>query len=462
MCAFPQIDTVRVAIIGSGPAGFYTADHLFKKLGQNVQVDMFDRLPTPYGLVRSGVAPDHQKIKSVIRIFDKIASNENFRFFGYVELGKDINLDELKQRYHQIVLSTGAQTDRKMNIPGENLTSSHPATEFVAWYNGHPDYRNCGFDLSAENVAIVGVGNVAIDVARILCLSEDELLKTDIADYALEALLNSNIKQVYLLGRRGPAQAAFTNPELRELGAMEDCSVEVMDREIELDPATQSLIEKSGDRSTVKKLEILNDFSKLKQHSKHKKITFRFLVSPVEIIGNDIGKVKSMKVVRNRLVLDDTGRIRPKPTNEFETLDVGLIFRSIGYHGVPISSVPFNENWGVISNEKGRVLESTNNEQITGLYTSGWIKRGPTGVIGTNKTDASETVECMIEDISNGKILYPEADDISDLISARKPNYFSYEDWNKINEFELLKGRTAGRPRIKLYEIDKMLEVVNS
>jgi len=453
---------VKVAIIGSGPAGFYAADHLFKKLDDSVQVDMFDRLPTPYGLVRSGVAPDHQKIKSVTRVFDKIASNKNFRFFGYVELGKDISLDEMKQYYHQIVFATGAQTDKKMNIPGEELTGSHPATEFVAWYNGHPDYRQCKFDLSAESVAIVGVGNVAIDVARILCLSENELLKTDIADYALEALLNSNIKHVYLLGRRGPAQAAFTNPELRELGQLEDSTVEVLDKEIELDSITKTLIEESGDNSTIKKLEILNSYLEQNNASKRKKITFRFLVSPTKIIGDQNCKVESLEIVHNKLIQDDKGNIKPIQTDEYETLDVGLVFRSIGYHGVPIPGIPFNEGWGVISNDKGRIVDQNNHKHIVGLYTSGWIKRGPTGVIGTNKTDSSETVNCMIEDINDRLILSPDKSDIGNLILNRKPNYFSYEDWNKINDYEVSNGRPVGRPRIKLYEISKMLELVRS
>ncbi|MGH7885969.1 MAG: FAD-dependent oxidoreductase [Thermodesulfobacteriota bacterium] len=459
---FSDRSKIKVAIIGSGPAGFYTADHLFKKLKSNVQIDMFDRLPTPYGLVRSGVAPDHQKIKSVTRIFDKIASNENFRFFGYVELGKDIIVDELKQYYHQIVFSTGAQTDKKLDIPGENLCGSHPATEFVAWYNGHPDYKDADFDLSCESAAIVGVGNVAIDVARILCLSENELLKTDIADYAMDALLNSNIKQVYLLGRRGPAQAAFTNPEIRELGELEDTSVKVVDQEIELDSTTKDLIEDSYDSSTIKKLELLSNFLKQKDSAKRKNIIFRFLVSPTEITGGKNDKVKSLKIVKNKLILDEKNNIKPIQTDEHETLDVGLVFRSIGYQGVPISDVPFNDRWGVIPNNKGRIHDPVNNQFINGLYASGWIKRGPTGVIGTNKGDSSETVDCMVEDINNGLTLNPQKNDITNLIINRKPNYFSYEDWHKINNFEISKGESTGRPRVKLYEINKMLELVKN
>lgn len=462
MYNFSEQRRIKVAIIGSGPAGFYTADHLFKKLNKNVQIDMFDRLPTPYGLVRSGVAPDHQKIKSVTRVFDKIASNDNFRFFGYVELGKDIRVDELKQFYHQIVFSTGAQTDKKLNIPGEDFIGSHPATEFVAWYNGHPDYKDIKFDLSCESAAIIGVGNVAIDVARILCLSKNELMKTDIADYALDALLKSKVKQVYLLGRRGPAQAAFTNPEIRELGELEETSIKVIDQEIEPDSTLKGLIEESYDSSTIKKLELLSNFLKQRNYAKRKNITFRFLVSPTEIIAGKNGRVESLKIVKNKLTIDENRNIKPIQTNEFETLEVGLVFKSIGYQGIPIPGVPFNESWGVIPNNEGRILDQQSKQHLTGLYASGWIKRGPTGVIGTNKVDSSETVNCMIEDISNGLTLNPRKDDIAILISSRKPNYFSFEDWSKIDQFEISKGASAGRPRIKLYEISQMLELVRN
>jgi ferredoxin--NADP+ reductase len=271
----------RVAVIGSGPAGFYACEHLFKSTEHNFSIDMFDRLPTPHGLVRSGVAPDHQKIKSVTRVYDKIATNENFRFFGLVEYGKHITIDDLKRHYHIIIFATGAQTDRKMNIPGEDLEGSHTATEFVAWYNGHPDYKDYKFDLTQEKVAIVGVGNVAVDVARILCRTQAELMQTDIADYALEALKKSSVKEVYLLGRRGPAQAAFTNPEVKELGNLDDAHAITRIEEVELDEFTKKLLENKEDRSLVKKIEILNAYSEDIEFQKSKKLHIRFLVSPV-------------------------------------------------------------------------------------------------------------------------------------------------------------------------------------
>lgn len=453
----------RVAVIGSGPAGFYACEHLFKKQEHDFSIDMFDKLPTPHGLVRSGVAPDHQKIKSVTRVYDKIASNENFRFFGLVEYGKHITIDDLKRHYHIVIFATGAQTDRRMNIPGEDLDGSHTATEFVAWYNGHPDYKDYKFDLTQEKVAIVGVGNVAVDVARILCRTEEELIQTDIADYALEALKNSNVKEVYLLGRRGPAQAAFTNPEVKELGNLDDAHAITRTEEVELDEFTKELLEAKENRSLVKKIEILNAYSEDIEFQKSKKLHIRFLVSPAEIIGDQEGKVKAIKLVKNELYKTDDGSLRPRATDEAEELEVGLVFRSIGYHGVPLPDVPFHEKWGVIHNEKGRVIDPETNAHVPGIYSTGWIKRGPTGVIGTNKQDSGETVECIVEDIVSGHLLVPEASEpehISNLINERQPQHFSYEDWLKLNELEILKGEEQGRPRVKYTSIDDMLDAV--
>ena len=454
---------IRVAIVGSGPAGFYACEHLFKKEEHNFLIDMFDKLPTPHGLVRTGVAPDHQKIKSVTRVYDKIASNPNFRFFGLVEYGVHITIEDLKKHYHVVVFATGAQTDRKMNIPGEDLEGSHTATEFVAWYNGHPDYKNYHFDLSQEKVAIVGVGNVAVDVARILCRTEDELMETDIADYALDALKESNVKEVYLLGRRGPAQAAFTNPEVRELGALDDAHAITLLEEVELDEFTKEFLENEEDRSLVKKIEILNAYSEDIEFKKSKKLHIRFLVSPTEIVGDEEGKVKAIKLVKNELYRSDDGSLRPRATDETEELDVGLVFRSIGYYGVPLPELPFHEKWGVIHNEKGRIIDQDSGQHIHGLYSTGWIKRGPTGVIGTNKQDSGETVGCILEDLVAGKHLSPEnthPDKILELVAKRQPNYFSYEDWLRLNELEISRGEKVGRPRLKYTSVEDMINAV--
>ena len=280
-----ETNPLRVAIIGSGPTGFYTADHLFRKKELVVEVDLYDRLPTPFGLVRFGVAPDHLKIKSVTKAYDRIASNPRFRFFGYVEFGKDIFLEDLEKHYHQIVFTTGAQTDRRLNIPGIDLKNSHPATEFVAWYNGHPDFRECKFDLSQEKAAVIGVGNVAVDVARILSLTVDELMETDIADYALEALSKSKVREVSILGRRGPAQAKFTNPELRELNKLADCDLLILPEEATLDPLSLETLEKSNDRAEQNKVKMIQEIAMSEPDGKSRKLTIRFLQSPTELKG---------------------------------------------------------------------------------------------------------------------------------------------------------------------------------
>jgi ferredoxin/flavodoxin---NADP+ reductase len=451
---------LRVAIIGAGPTGFYVADHLLRKPGVTVEVDMFDRLPTPYGLVRLGVAPDHQKIKFVTNAFDKVAAGPGFRFFGGVDFGKHVTLADLKAHYHQIVYCTGAQTDRRMGIPGEDLAGSHPATEFVAWYNGHPDYRDCVFDLSQESVAVVGVGNVAVDVVRILCRTPEELATTDIADYALEALKKSRVKEVYLLGRRGPAQAAFTNPEIRELGELPDADISADPAEVELDPLSRAAVERSQDRATVKKVEILREYAQRPAAGRSRRLVLRFLVSPVELIGDDAGRVAAMRLVRNELYATSTGALQPRATDRFETIPVGLVFRSVGYRGVPLASVPFNESWGVILNDKGRVLDPETKQPLVGEYTAGWIKRGPTGVIGTNKPDAAETVECMFEDLALGAVLepaHPEAAAADALVRQRQPSFVSYADWLKLDAIEVAQGRAQGRPRVKLTSVEEML-----
>ncbi len=450
---------LRVAIIGAGPAGFYAADALLKQPNLVVQIDMFDRLPTPYGLVRLGVAPDHQKIKSVVAVFDKVAESQNFRFYGHVELGLHLHLADLRQHYHQIFYATGAQTDRRMGIPGEDLRGSHPVTQFVAWYNGHPDFRNCQFDLSQERVAIIGLGNVAIDVARMLCRLPADLAKTDMADYAVTALRQSRVKEVYLLGRRGPAQAAFTNPELKELAELPDVDITVWPQELQLDPLSQADLQHNPDRAVAKKLEILQALVDRPRDNESRQLTIRFLVSPVELLDDGAGQVKAMRLVKNELYRTPTGALQAQPTGQFEELSVGLVFRSVGYRGVPLPGVPFNEKSGTIWHDRGRVLDPETQQPVVGEYTAGWIKRGPSGIIGTNKPDSAETVSAMMEDLAHGRYLqpaYPEAAALEELVRQRQPAYFSFHDWLRLNELEIIRGHELGRPRHKFTRIADM------
>ncbi len=450
---------LRVAIVGAGPAGFYAAEHLFKQKDVVVEVDMYDRLPTPYGLVRAGVAPDHPKIKSVTKVFDRVAQNPAFRFFGYVEICKDLSIEDLSAHYHQILYTTGAQTDRNLNIPGIDLIGSHAATEFVAWYNGHPDYRELSFDLTQERAAVIGIGNVAVDVARILCRTPEELIQTDIADYALEALRESQIKEVTMLGRRGPAQGKFTPLELKELGELADADVVVLPEEAELDELSVAAMAKA-DRGMVRNVEIIQEFSKRPPTGKSRKLTIRFLVSPTELIGDQDGQVIAMRLVQNELYATEAGTLRSRSTDRFEELPVGLVFRSIGYRGVPLSGVPFNDNWGVILNEEGRVLDPESQKPLVGHYTAGWIKRGPTGVIGTNKPDAVETVTHMLEDAAADRVLQPTAPSAEaalNLLRDRQENYFTYADWQRLDQMEIENGQKQGRPRLKFTRIEDMI-----
>ena len=454
-----ESNPLRVAVIGSGPAAFYAAEHLLKQTGLTIEIDMFDRLPTPHGLVRAGVAPDHQKIKSVTKVFDQIAAHPRFRFFGNVEFGKHVRHADLTQHYHQILYATGAQSDRRMGIPGEDLRGSHPATEFVAWYNGHPDFRDYHFDLSHERAAVVGVGNVAIDVARILCLTPHELAETDIADHALAALSQSRVKEVYVLGRRGPAQAAFTNLEIKEVGELADADAVTLPEEVELDELSRAALDSSKDRTTQKKVEMLQGYALRKPGGKSRKLIIRFLVSPVELIG-DAGQITGMRLVRNVLYQTEAGTLSPKPTDRFEEAPVGLVFRSVGYRGMPLPDVPFNERYGVILNQKGRVIDPDTQQPRLGEYTSGWIKRGPSGVIGTNKPDSVETSSCMLEDMAGGATLqtaHPDAASLEQLVRERQPEYFSYADWLRLNEIEIAKGKERGRPRVKFTRVEDML-----
>ena len=460
---------VRVAIVGAGPSGFYAAEHILKDAETFAQVDLFDRLPTPYGLVRGGVAPDHPKIKSVTRVYERTAAREGFRFFGNVKVGQDIEVEDLERLYHAIVYTFGCETDRRLGIPGEELPGSHAATAFVGWYNAHPDFADREFDLSAERVVVIGNGNVAADVARMLALPRAELDTTDTADHAIEPLARAGVREIVVLGRRGPAQAAFTNPEVRELGEMTIADVIVDPGDMELDPVSREFVDSDDcDPTNRRNVEIFTEFSTREPEGKPKRIALRFLRSPVEIKGD--GKVESIVLGVNELYRDESGGIRARDTGEREEIKCGLVLRSIGYAGESLEGLPFDERRATIANERGRVVDADSGEQVEGLYVTGWIKRGPSGVIGTNKKDAQETVDAIFEDLEAGKIPEPSADPgtpgseaeevagIDVLLAERQPDAVSFQGWQAIDEAEKSAGEPQGRPRVKFCSIAEMVE----
>jgi ferredoxin/flavodoxin---NADP+ reductase len=449
---------IRIAVIGSGPAGFYAAGHLLSDHhGREIEVDMIERLPTPWGLVRSGVAPDHPKIKSVTRVYEKTATHPRFRYYGNVELGRDISREDLLEHYHAIVYATGSPDDRPLRIPGEDLQGSWAATDFVGWYNGHPDHRDLEFDLSCERAIVIGNGNVALDVARMLTLSHHELSVTDTADHALETLERSSIAEVVVVGRRGPAQAAFTNPELRELGEMEDVDVIVDPDELERALAVE---DPSVNPTAERNVKMLREYAKREPQGRKRRIVLRFLLSPLQLIGDQSG-VREVLLGRNELVADGSGALRAKPTGETERLQAGLVLRAIGYKGKPLRGVPFDERRAVIANAGGRVIDPEG-LPCRGEYVVGWIKRGPTGIIGTNKKDAQETVDAILQDIDDGALHDPQAPDASsvhEMLQSRRPDLVTYEGWTEIDRHERALGEPVGRPRVKLTEIEQMLRI---
>jgi ferredoxin--NADP+ reductase len=453
---------LRVAVIGSGPSGFYAAEHLQAQEHLVIQVDMYDRLPTPFGLVRGGVAPDHQKIKSVTRVYDRIAGHPEFRFYGNVEMGRDLTHADLTAYYHAIIYAVGARTDRRMGIPREHLPGSHSATEFVGWYNAHPDFRHLGFDLSSERVVVVGNGNVAMDLARILASPPELLAATDIAEHALEQLAGGRIREIHVLGRRGPAQASFTNKELKELGELPDVDVVVDPADLELGREVEAHLAAEPDRTRDRNLEILRDYAAREPAGAPRRIVLHFLVSPVEILGSE--RVEALVVVRNELYESEDGSLRPQPTDRRSTLPVGLVFRAIGYQGVPLPGIPFDARAGVIPNEAGRIIDPRTGEPVVGEYVVGWIKRGPRGIIGTNKPDSQETVRMLLDDLAQGRLHKAEVPSrgvLERLLAERRHDFVSYDDWQLIDLLEQERGRASGdRPRVKFSRVEEMLHAL--
>ena len=452
-----EANPLLVAIVGSGPSGFYACEALLKS-ETSVKVTMLERLPVPYGLVRSGVAPDHPKLKQAIQVYAKIAESPNFTLLANVTVGTDISVEQLQQTHHAVIFANGAETDRRLGVAGEDLQGSYTATEFVGWYNGHPDYRECEFDLSSEKAVIIGQGNVAADVARILAKSVDELRHTDIAEHALDALAESQVKEIYVVGRRGPAQVKFTPKELREFENLEICQSIVDPAELALNPASESELEDKGNSGQKKIYQQLQKLSSMETRDTSRSCHFTFLKSPAELKGD--GKLQSVVFEKNKLS-GDALQQSARGTGEFEEMETSLLFRSIGYRGVALPGAPFDDKKGLIPNIDGRVTE--NGAALEGLYVTGWIKRGPTGIIGTNRADSVATIASLMEDLDS--LEKPEkpggADGVCQLLESRDVRYVSFDDWKLIDQSEINRGQPRGKPREKYTYIDEMLSLLD-
>lgn len=445
---------LSVAIVGSGPSGFYSTEALIKS-GINVEIDLIDRLPAPYGLVRSGVAPDHPKLKQAIEVYKKIAQSNEFNFVGNVTVGRDIKAEELQRTHHAVIYTCGAETDRKLGIPGEELAGSHTATEFVGWYNGHPDYRNLNFDLSHETAVVIGQGNVAADVARILAKSVDELKHTDIAQHALDALASSQVRKIYVVGRRGPAQAKFTSKELKEFLEIENCRPYIDPVELELNSTSLQELDAKEGRGNKRNIEIFRKFAESEDTGKQRTCISTFLKSPIRLQGVD----RLQKVVFEENDLSgEPFKQSAKGTGRTMELECGLLFRSIGYNGVPIPGVPFNDRWGTIPNRAGRITSEQEGAVLPGLYTAGWIKRGPSGIIGTNRACAVESVNALLEDVdqlvAEDK---PGRNGLYAILERNGVQHINFAQWEKIDAAEIAAGSPKGKPREKFTYYNEML-----
>jgi ferredoxin/flavodoxin---NADP+ reductase len=438
--------SVRVAVIGSGPSGLYAADELSKH--NAVSVDVVDRLPCPYGLLRYGVAPDHLKMKSLEITLRKILERPRVRFLGGVELGTGISVDELREHYDAVVYATGSPVDRRLSIPGEDLPGSFSATTFVAWYCGHPDAEVDAFTLDARSAVVVGVGNVAVDVARILAKTAHELGATDMPDHVLKVLDTSAVSDISIVGRRGPAQAKFTTKELRELGELANADVVVDPAELVLDEAGNELVETN--KTARRNLETLQEWSTRSPQGRARRIHLRFLLAPVAVLGT--AAVEAVQCERNEL--DGSGGV--VGTGEMVTLPAQILLRSVGYRGLPLPGVPFDERSGVIPHVAGRVQR--NGSTAAGEYVVGWIKRGPTGVIGTNKGDAKETVERLLHDLDTlPRAPHREPDMIIERLTRRGVGVVTWAGWESIDAAEQALGVAAGRTRIKIANREDLL-----
>ena len=414
----------------------------------DVLVDVFDRLPCPFGLVRYGVAPDHPKIKSISLTLRKLLEDPAVRFLGNVDVGRQLSLDELRRFYDAVIFSSGSAVDRRLGIPGEDLPGSYSATDFVAWYSAHPDAPVDGFTLDARSVAVIGVGNVAVDVARILARSVDELRPTDLPDHVLAELERSQVEEIHMIGRRGPVQAKFTTLELRELGELVNADVLVDPADLELDPVSQATL--ATESMVRRNLEVVRAWAQRPPAGRPRRLYVRFLLRPVEVLGPD--RVSGLVVEKTRI--DESGNA--VGTGQTSTIEAQMVLRSVGYRGIPLPGLPFDERSGTVPNAAGRVL--ANGGPLPGVYVAGWIKRGPTGVIGTNKRDANETVTALLEDVP-ALPAAPERDPdaVLELLEKRGIEVVTWTGWRSIELAEAALGEAQGRDRVKIADRAELL-----
>ncbi|ORV93100.1 FAD-dependent oxidoreductase [Mycolicibacterium iranicum] len=454
----PALRPYYVAIVGSGPSGYFAAASLLKAGGpdaeRDVRIDMLEMLPTPWGLVRSGVAPDHPKIKSISAQFDKISGDPRFRFFGNLVVGDHVHPSELAERYDAVIYAIGAQSDRSLGIPGEDLPGSVAAVDFVGWYNAHPHFEEMAPDVSGGRAVVVGNGNVAIDVARILVSDPDILGETDIADHALQSLHARGVEEVLIIGRRGPLQAPFTTLELRELGDLEALGdVDVIVDPEDLADITEEDLETAG-KTVRNNIKVLRGYADTAPKGAKRRIVFRFRTSPIEIKGDS--RVESIVLGRNELISGPDGRVSAKDTGEREEVPAQLVVRAVGYRGLPTPGLPFDERAGTIPHVDGKI-EGSRNE-----YVVGWIKRGPTGVIGSNKKDSADTVETLLADLATAELAdlgSDQPDTVQGWLLERQPKLVTNDHWKLIDEHERTAGQGSGRPRVKLTSVAELLRI---
>lgn len=455
---------LHVAIVGAGPAGFHAAIALLEQSDRQVEVDLFDRLPTPYGLVRAGVAPDHQKIKSITRLYEKLGTDPRFAFLGNVELGRDIEVSDLTACYDQVLFATGNESDRSLGIPGEHLTGAAPASAFVGWYNGHPDCRDSKFSLSSQRVAIIGNGNVALDVARMLLKSPTDLQYTDMAEHALTALMRSQVREIVIIGRRGPLQATFTPPELRELIEMEDVSAQSVESELSLDEPARTALAAMGAKHPPRRVyELLSSTVQPRATKAQRTLRFRFLQSPVEFIGDAQGQLQQIRLQRNRLVVDAAGRVDAVGTDAFETLEVGAAFIAIGHESRRIPGLAFDESRGIVANIEGRVIDPDTQEWRPREYCTGWARTGAKGLIATQKVGSAEVVARMLADYEQGRLPAEPRQGRTRMrafLEQRQIRQVSFGDWKTIDSVEVQRGQARGALRSKIVDVPEMMELV--